>query len=209
MDYQHVVQQLRTAYNGSADNRNTSDLEQWKLTERQRVLDVFQAADVRQMLEIGAGTGKDGAFFHDHGFDVVCTDLSPEMVRHCQAKGLTAHVMDFLKLDFAPASFDAVYALNCLLHVPKHDLPAVLDRMRLMLKPGSLFYIGVYGGRDWEGIAPFDWHNPKRFFSYYTDEDLIAAVTPVFDVVAFEQITIDPSNEYHFQSLMLREPNMS
>ena len=206
MDYQHVVQQLRTAYNGSADERNTSELAPWKLMERQRVLDVFCAHGVRRLLEVGAGTGKDGAFFRDHGLDVTCTDLSPAMVQHCQAKGLTAHVMDFLSLDFPPASFDGVYALNCLLHVPKHDLPAVLERMRLMLKPGGLFYIGVYGGHHWEGVAPFDWHDPKRFFTYHTDDQLHNAVTPFFNVLAFDQIRVDPNDEYHFQSLMLRKP---
>lgn len=207
MDYQHVVQHLRIAYNGSADERNTSDLERWKLIERQRVLGVFRAHHVRRVLEIGAGTGKDGAFFRDHGLDVTCTDLSPAMVQHCQSKGLTAYVMDFLSLNFPPASFDAVYALNCLLHVPKHDLPAVLDRVASLLKPGRLFYIGVYGGRDWEGIAPFDWHDPKRFFAYYTDDQLRNAVIPFFNVVTFDRIRVDPNDEYHFQSLMLRKPN--
>lgn len=207
MQYHDVVQQLRDAYNSSADDRSVSELASWKLIERQRVLDVFRDHHVRRLLEIGAGTGKDAAFFRDHGSDVVCTDLSPEMVRHCQAKGLTAYAMDFLSLNFPPASLDAVYALNCLLHVPKRDLPAVLQRVRLVLKPGGLLYVGVYGGRTWEGVAPFDWHDPKRFFAYYTDEDLIAAVAPVFDVVAFEQIRVDSQDEYHFQSLMLRKPD--
>ncbi len=207
MQYHDIVQQLRDAYTGSADDRNVGKLESWKLTERQRVLDLFRAHDIRRLLEIGAGTGKDGAFFRDQGLDVVCTDLSPAMVRHCQAKGLMAYAMDFLNLDFPPTSFDAVYALNCLLHVPKRDLPAVLERVRLVLKPGGLFYVGVYGGRTWEGIAPFDWHDPKRFFSYYADDDLLAAVAPPIDVVAFEQIPVDPQHEYHFQSLMLRKPN--
>ncbi len=125
MQYHDIVQQLRDAYNGSADDRNVGKLESWKLTERQRVLDLFRAHDIRRLLEIGAGTGKDGAFFRDQGLDVVCTDLSPAMVWHCQAKGLMAYAMDFLNLDFPPTSFDAVYALNCLLHVPKRDLPAV------------------------------------------------------------------------------------
>lgn len=54
---------------------------------------------------------------------VVATDLSPAMVGFCRQKGLDAHVMDFLHLDFPAGSFDAVYALNCLLHVPNADLP--------------------------------------------------------------------------------------
>jgi SAM-dependent methyltransferase len=74
-------------------------------------------------LEIGAGTGNDGLYFQNNGLDVTCTDLSPDMVNLCREKGLKAYVMDFLSLDFPPGSFDAIYALNCLLHVPTRELP--------------------------------------------------------------------------------------
>ena len=67
------------------------------------------------------------------------------MVERCRAKGIEAHVMDFLHLDFPAGSFDAVFAMNCLLHVPNQDLPAVLAAVR-SIRPGGLFFVGVYGG---------------------------------------------------------------
>ena len=162
MQYHDDVHHLRYAYNGSANERNESVLAPWKLTERRRVLDMFRKHNAQRLLEIGAGTGKDAAFFRDGGLDVVCTDLSPEMVRHCRAKGLTVHGMDFLNLDFPQASFDAVYALNCLLHVPKRDLQAVLERVRFVLKPGGLMML----------IAPsggYEHRFPLDCWRYYTD----------------------------------------
>jgi SAM-dependent methyltransferase len=48
--------------------------------------------------------------------------------------------MDFLHLDFPAGSFDAVYALNCLLHVPNADLPEVLAAIRAVLRPGQLHF---------------------------------------------------------------------
>lgn len=204
MEYQDVTAQLREAYDRSADDRNASSLAAWKLEERQRILTIFQAAGVARLLEIGAGTGKDGLFFQDHGLAVVCTDLSPEMVRHCREKGLTAYVMDFLGLDFPPASFDAVYAMNCLLHVPKRDLPAVLQHIHSLLIPDGLFYIGLYGGADVEGVVPDDWHEPKRFFARYTDEQITQVVDPFFEVVEFRQIKVDHNETFHFQSLLLQ-----
>jgi SAM-dependent methyltransferase len=204
MHYHQVTQTLRDAYNTSADARDGSPLASWKLEERQRVLRFFRAAGTTRLLEIGGGAGKDSKFFLDQGFDVVCTDLSPEMVRCCQTKGLTAYVMDFLNLDFPLASFDAVYALNCLLHVPKRDLPAVLQRVQSLLKPGGVFYLGLYGGREFEGLAPDDWHEPKRFFSYHTDEQILQAVARFLELVDFKRVTVDPNDEFHFQSLILR-----
>jgi SAM-dependent methyltransferase len=35
------------------------------------------------LLEIGAGTGQDGAYFQAEGLAVVAADLSPVMVEHC------------------------------------------------------------------------------------------------------------------------------
>jgi SAM-dependent methyltransferase len=126
------------------------------------------------------------------------------MVALCQQKGLRALVRDILSLDFPPASFDAVYALNCLLHVPKASLPAVLETIQQLLRPGGLFFLGVYGGQDSEGVWEGDHYEPKRFFSRHTDEGLRAAVAPYFGVVSFEQIAYDPASEQHFQALILR-----
>jgi SAM-dependent methyltransferase len=39
------------------------------------------------VLEIGAGTGQDSAYFQEEGFAVVAADLSAVMVEHCRAKG--------------------------------------------------------------------------------------------------------------------------
>src|SRR5262245_12300615 len=121
--YDNVTATLRAAYDRHADERERNTPETLKQTERQELLPMLQAEQRRTMLEIGSGPGKDGLFFQEHGLDVTCTDLSPAMVELCRQKGLRAYVRDFLDLGFSPASFDAVYALNCLLHLPKRDLP--------------------------------------------------------------------------------------
>jgi SAM-dependent methyltransferase len=135
--------------------------------------------------------------------DVVCTDLSPAMVNLCQAKGLKAYVMDFLGLDFPPGSFDAIYALNCLLHVPTDDLPAVLRKLQELLRPDGLFFLGVYGGFEREGLHEKDWHDPPRFFAHHTDEFMQHATAPFFDIVSFKTIPLQ-GNTWHFQSMILR-----
>jgi SAM-dependent methyltransferase len=106
---------------------------------------------------------------------------------------LEAYVMDFLNLDFAPASFDAVYALNCLLHIPGADLPAVLQKIRDLLRPAGLFFLGVYGGFEKEGINERDRHVPPRFFSHHTDEFMQRVTTPFFDLVSFKAISLSDS----------------
>src|SRR5687767_2691104 len=118
VSYAEVTDALRIAYDGRAAVRDTGRISPWKVEERNRFLALLQQEGRHSLLEVGAGTGVHGQFFQEQGLEVVCTDLAPEHVRICREKGLTAHVMDFLSLDFGGRTFDAVFAMNCLLHVP-------------------------------------------------------------------------------------------
>lgn len=205
MDYQQAITDLRVAYSReSAAQRDKTEKDGWKVVERQQFLTLLQQEHRQTFLEIGAGTGIDALFFQNNGLRVTCTDLSPAMIELCREKGLDAHVMDFLSLDFPPASFEALYALNCLLHVPTNTLPAVLSKLQQLLCPGGLFFLGVYGAiEEKEGIAEHDWHNPPRFFARHTDEFIKGITAQYFDLVSFKAIPL-AKQEWHFQALVLR-----
>jgi SAM-dependent methyltransferase len=200
--YRDVTESLRTAYDGAVEHRDRMEKAPWKITERAGFLRRLRDENCRRLLELGAGTGQDSAFFAGHGLQVVATDLSPEMVACCRAKGLDARVMDFLHLDFPAEAFDAVYALNCLLHVPNADLPAVLGVIASVLRPGGLFFLGVYG-RDAAEEGPFEdgIHHPPRFFSWRTDEQIQQFARERFNIVDFHVVA--PGRQ-HFQALTLR-----
>ena len=204
--YDQIINDLRTAYNQSAKRRDQTEKSAWKLEARQAFLDLLQQEGKQTLLEIGAGTGIDGRFFQDNGLIVTCADLSPAMVRLCRAKGLDARVMDFLNLDFPDAHCDAVYALNCLLHVPKTDLPRVLQAIRRVLKPDGLFFIAVYGGINHEGVWQDDYHDPKRFFAFYTDAQIQALAAQCFKLEQFTAVANDNDKGIHSQLLILRRP---
>lgn len=202
--YTDVVDSLRTSYDNGAAERDRMPKTQWKLTERSAFLKRLRDKGFTRLLEIGAGPGHDSAYFQEQGLDVVATDLSPAMVALCQAKGIDARVMDFLRLDLPPESFDAVYALNCLLHVPNADLPAVLATIRTLLRPGGLFFLGVYQGDGSEGIHERDRQEPQRFFSCRTDEQIQRYARECFEIVDFHVLDADA---VPFQSLTLRRPD--
>ncbi|HLF76562.1 MAG TPA: class I SAM-dependent methyltransferase [Dehalococcoidia bacterium] len=204
MSDQDLLHHLRLAYDRSAARREASNVQQWKAEERDRFLAMLRAEDKHRLIEIGAGTGVHGKWFQDQGLDVVCTDLSPGLVQLCRDKGLDAHVMDFLHLDFPPASFDAMFGMNCLLHVPRADLQRNLAALRRVLKPGALFYWGQYGGIEFEGVWPDDTYEPKRFFSYMTDEQIELEATQLFEMVDFRFISINAQGDLGYQALVLR-----
>jgi SAM-dependent methyltransferase len=201
--YADVLADLRTSYDAGAAEREHLTKQQFKVDERAAFLDRLRVVEAETLLEIGAGTGQDSLFFAEEGLDVTAVDLSAEMVEWCRAKGLRAYVRDVLNLGFEPDSFDAVYSMNCLLHVPNADLPAVLASIHAVLRPGGLFYLGVWGGRSYEGTLPADNHVPPRFFALRADRELFDYADAVFDVVEFH--TVEDS-DLHFQALTLIKP---
>lgn len=204
MDYQQAIDYLRASYNSEmARERDQTAKEDWKIAERQAFLELLRQENKHTLLEVGAGTGTDSLFFQNNGLHVICTDLSPAMIELCRAKGLEAYVMDFLHLDFPPASFDAIYALNCLLHVPTRDLPAVLEKLRSLLRPGGLFFLGTYGGVEEEGIRATDRHRPPRFFVHHTDEFMKEMTARFFQIVSFRTRELE-KRRWHFQAIVLR-----
>jgi SAM-dependent methyltransferase len=195
---------LILSYNGQAEQRNQSDIEDWKAIERDEFLVLLKSEQKQSLLEIGAGHGRDSKFFQENNLQATCIDLSPEMVRLSQQKGLDARLMDMIDLDFPDRSFDAVYSLNSLLHIPKKELPTVLQNIRRVLKANGLFFLGIYGGFDFEGIWEADSYPPKRFFSFHSDEGLKQAVAERFTLLGFKQI-VSGNGNLHFQSLTLRK----
>ena len=200
-----IRENLREAYNKSAREREASTMQAWKIEERSSFLAAIQETQKKSFLEIGAGTGRDSLFFREQGLDVICVDLSPAMVALCKEKGLDVHVMDMVNLDFPEASFDAVYSMNSLLHLTKVEFAVVLAQINKLLKPGGLAYAGFYGGYEFEGIWKDDHQNPKRFFSFFEDEQIKKEVGKVFDIRSFKCLDVDRKSSLHFQSLILEK----
>lgn len=95
-----------------------------------------------RVLELGAGTGSTAIELASSVAHVTATDISPEMIRigreKAQEQGVTD--IDFVVSESSVPSltgpYDAVLAHN-LLHLVE-DLPATLERVHALLKPGGL-----------------------------------------------------------------------
>lgn len=205
--YQEVTAALRAAYDKNAGERDRRAAAGWKTLERQSFLELLNKEGKASFLEIGGGPGRDSLFFFENGLQVTCTDLSPEMIRLCRAKGLDAHVMDFLNLEFADGSFDAVFAMNCLMHVPEEDIDQVLSEIRRVMKPGGCFFYGVYGGISHSGLWEQDGYRPRRYFALYPDDQIKAIASRQFILRDFRRIELPESSEtgIHFQRLILQK----
>jgi ubiquinone/menaquinone biosynthesis C-methylase UbiE len=73
---------------------------------------------------------------------------------------------DMTALDLAPASLDAVVAFYSLTHVPRSDLPELLDAVRRWLRPGGVL-IASMGAQDSPDTVEPDWLGAPMFFSHH------------------------------------------
>lgn len=101
---------------------------------------------------------------------------------------------------------DAAFAMNCLLHVPPTDLPRVLRVVHDVLVPDGLFFLGQYGGINFQGVRLQDHYEPKRYFSFLPDPDLRVLVEVDFTVLEFQVVELAGEAEpgFHFQAVTLR-----
>jgi ubiquinone/menaquinone biosynthesis C-methylase UbiE len=199
-------QNLIESYNKKANVRNSAVESDWKVKEREIFCDYIKKEEVKSILEIGAGTGRDSLYFKEQGLNTFSTDISPEMVKLCREKGLSAKVMNFANLDFPDHNFDSIWALNCLLHVSKVDMRSVLTEIKRVLKPKGLFYMGVYGGENYEGVWKEDTYSPKRFFSFFDDTSLKKILSEFFSIEYFNVVPKEIiGGNYVFQSIILRK----
>lgn len=127
-----------------------------------------------RLLDLGCGPGRDMAWLEGAGASVVGLDLSPGMLRHARTivQGRLVEG-DMRALPFAAASFDGVWCMASLLHVPKADAGSVLAEVHRVLVDGGLVAVSVKhgAGERWEA-GPAGW--PERFFARYTANELRA-----------------------------------
>jgi SAM-dependent methyltransferase len=199
-----IKKNLIITYDKYARDRYQARHAEWKLTEKKKFYKLLIENRSKLILDLGAGPARDAPYFRDNGFDILCIDLSKEMARICREQGLSTAIMDIEHLGLTESSFDAVWAMNSLLHIHKDKIESVLSDIKMILKRGGLFYLGMYGGYDFEGIWEDDFYTPKRFFSFYTDDGIKEIITRHFEVMEFTKIP-QAGRTTDFQSLILRK----
>ena len=119
-----------------------------------------------RILELGCGGGRDAFHMLARGFDVDPTDGTVEIAAQAAVRiGRPVRVMRFDELDCI-AEYDAVVASASLLHVPRADLPSIVQKIWTTLKPDG-WHIASFKGGGLEGRDSFG-----RYFNYFEADEL-------------------------------------
>jgi protein-L-isoaspartate O-methyltransferase len=158
-----------------------------------------------RVLEIGTGPGRDAMEMERIGLSVRRTDVSEGFVSRLHAAGYVADRLDPLTDDLTDplrggAPYDGVWANASLLHVRRELLPAVLERLAAVTRPGGALHVTLKGG---EG-ARWSVHgnvSAPRYFTFWREDALREVLTAagwlVDDVEHGESTPADrPSEEW-------------
>ena len=194
---------LVKTYEKYAHERASHSPDEFKVQERSEFLKFLKNEKRRTLLEIGCGHGRDAQFFQSQGLQVFAVDNTPTMVKLTAEKGIPAQVLDCYDLDEIDETFDAVYTMNCLLHIPKRDFDRVLRLISGRLNENGLMYLGLWGDENFEGIWEKDRYEPKRFFSFWKTEALLKVLQQSFRLEYYRRL--EPHEDRIFNSLIVRK----
>lgn len=128
-----------------------------------------------KVLDIGCGGGRDAEFFIQAGYDYVGIDAVGEMIKQARDNAPSGNFlqMSMYSLGFLPHpnpnSFDGFWASASLLHIPKENLPLVLEEIKRVVRPGGIGFISVKEGEGESmvrGGSGIEGEN-ERFFAFY------------------------------------------
>ena len=180
---------LARYYDQDAAARASREPAAERVRRRDAFVALLAAEGRRRVLEVGLGTGQDARALQAAGLEVAGIDLSAEHVRLARAAGVDAHVAPAQEIPYADASFDAIWCMSVLMHMPDADLREALAEMARVLVPGGIAAYGMWGGDDVEGMNPDDTIDPPRYFSWRSEPTMRALIGEYADIEEFDTWT--------------------
>ncbi len=141
----------------------------------------------KTVLDVGCGPGTHAMFFNQVGLDVTCVDVSETMLKKCESKGLKTLLVDLQEMNFPDRTIDGIWAVSSIIHIRKQNLLAVIKKWHRMLRPEGMVFIAVKEGAK-EGFEyTKELPQAKRWFAYFSDEEVRQLVAPFFEVVFYSR----------------------
>ncbi len=163
-------------------------------------LPIFKDNDVRTVLELGCGQGRDTWFFARNGFEVSALDYSEAGICQMKEKArdvgarVTLRVHDAKDpLPFSDASFDAIYShMFFTMEFSEEEIVKMLAECRRVLRPGGLNIYSVRNTHDphYGKFVPKGkdmWQNPMGFVVHFFDEDKIKSLSTGYVIMSIKE----------------------
>ncbi len=167
------------------------------------------------ILEIGAGHGRDALYFKEQGLKVLATEPSVELAKIAESKihepvlNLTAQEITFKN------EFDGIWAMASLIHVPMEELPLAFLKMRDSLKENGIIHASFLKGVGTPDVP--ETLPDGRYFNRVSEKKLREIVSKIDGLEIVEGLTKTqkddyfgknaPTSHFGFFNLFLRKTN--
>jgi|SRR3989344_2368309 len=187
MDYKEETINVYDKFSEYFDKKFEEYKEKYMKSQLEECISLFPKN--AKILDLGSGSGNHSIFFKQKGFDVLCLDISKELLKKCRDKGLKTIEMDIENFNFPENSFDVVWAYTSLLHIKKEQLPKVLQKIKDILKEKSFFFISLEEGKG-ENFIKFK-EGGKRWFALYEKEEIEKLLKKDFTILESWKVIIE------------------
>jgi SAM-dependent methyltransferase len=165
--------------------------------------ELFMAAGLRSVLELGAGQGRDALYLARKGLHVRALDIDPGAVATISEKALAAGLHDLVSvaghdmrqpLPLGDATFDASYShmLFCMA-LTTSELERLTGELRRVLRPGGLVVYTVRTTKDAHYGAGTprgdDMYEHGGFIVHFFDRALIDRLATGFELLDVTELT--------------------
>lgn len=126
------------AYSGTAVLENLKEAVNYNVAVAELVVQSLPISSDARVLDFGAGVGTFAGLLRDKGVNVECLEVDRDEQDVLLSDGYQVH---HNLNDLSDKMYDAIYSLNVLEHI--EDDCAILQKLRLKLKPGGTLFIFV------------------------------------------------------------------
>ena len=153
-----------------------------------------------EILDVGCGPGRDLKYFSEMGYKVTGIDLMPGFVETSRRNAPSANVylMDMRRMGFNSDSFDGVWSMASILHLPRDPVDeakeALEEYLRVLKSGGTMFLSAMKGnGSDPLPTSPKYGGHSKYFYGYGEQELQYLICSVGFSIDHFE-VSVKPTS---------------
>lgn len=159
-------------------------LQQWL----DKFIDLLPGPDV---LDIAFGSGRDILYMYEHNLKVQGIELVDEFISTLRQKiNVPLYKMDMRDLDFDNELFDGIWCCSAFLHIQKRQALSTLKGFNRILRTNGLIFLSLKLGNGYEWKIEGNISTHKRYFSYYTIEEITELLSKVgMKIVATSLVT--------------------
>jgi SAM-dependent methyltransferase len=160
------------------------------------------------ILELGCGQGLTARRLVEAGHRYTGVDISAEQLRRAHSLVPEAEFRhgDVTKIELDTESLDAVVSLYVFGHLPRAELPGLIERIAAALRPGGCL-LATFARSGAEGVEE-DWLGVPMFFGSHRDPETLTIVGDAgLEIERAEVVRIvEPEGEGAFLWVLARKP---